>query len=339
MPTDKDLFTEEQSMASMSFGDHIEELRTRLILALTGLVVGVILTFIPPLNLGKRIMTKMEEPATAALKEFYTDQANKRATEAQEQKQVSPTFQAIIPAEVFFKELGKLAPGLKLPKSEDLASKKLTLPIQYEQASIIQLVDSGSRPVNALVSLAPLETMTIFFMVCLVAGLVIASPWVFYQLWAFIAAGLYRHERHYVHKFLPFSLGLFLAGVFLCFFGVLPITLSFLLEFNVWLGIEPTLRLSDWMSFASILPLIFGLCFQTPLVMFFLSLIGVFSVDDYRSKRKMAILIIVVAGAVLTPGQDPFSQCLLAVPMIILYELGILLVARSNITTPTRFAD
>jgi len=339
MPTDKDLFNEEQSMVSMSFGEHIEELRTRLILALTGLVVGVLVTFIPPLNLGKRIMTKMEEPATAALKEFYTDQANKRATEAKEQKLLSSNFQAIIPADAFFKELGKLAPGLKLPNNEGLAGKSLSFPIQYEQASIIQLVDSGSRPINALVSLAPLETMTIFFMVCLVAGLVIASPWVFYQLWAFIAAGLYRHERHYVTKFLPFSLGLFLTGVFLCFFGVLPVTLSFLLEFNVWLGIEPTLRLSDWMSFATILPLIFGVCFQTPLIMLFLSLIGIFTVDDYRSKRKMAILIIFVAGAVLTPGQDPFSQLLLSIPVIILYELGILLVARSKLSVPSRFAD
>ncbi len=118
------------------------------------------------------------------------------------------------------------------------------------------------RPSNALISLAPLETMTIFFMVCLVAGLVIASPWVFYQLWAFIAAGLYRHERHYVTKFLPFSLGLFLSGVFLCFFSVLPVTLSFLLDFNVWLGIEPTLRLADWMSFATILPLVFRSAFR-----------------------------------------------------------------------------
>ena len=145
---------------------------------------------------------------------------------------------------------------------------------------------------SELVSLAPLETMTIFFMVCLVTGLVMASPWVFYQAWAFVAAGLYRHERHYVKKFLPFSLGLFLAGVFLCFFGVLPITLRFLLEFNVWLGIEPTLRLSEWMSFATILPLVFGLAFQTPLVMLFLERIGIFTVDDFRAKRKIAILII-----------------------------------------------
>ena len=187
-----------------------------------------------------------------------------------------------------------------------------------------------SEPKSALISLAPLETMTIFFMVCLVAGLVLASPWVFYQVWAFIAAGLYRHERHYVTKFLPMSLGLFLLGVFLCFFGVLPITLSFLLEFNVWLGIEPKLRLADWMSFASILPLVFGVCFQTPLVMLFLERIGIFTADDYRAKRRIAILIIFIAGAVLTPGQDPFSMCMLAIPMLFLYELGILLVQNGD---------
>ena len=110
----------------------------------------------------------------------------------------------------------------------------------------------------------------IYFGVCMVTGLVIASPWVFYQIWAFIAAGLYRHERHYVKKFIPFSLGLFLGGGFLCFFFVLPYTLQFLLEFNVWLGIEPTLRISEWISFATILPLVFGVCFQTPLVMMLL---------------------------------------------------------------------
>jgi sec-independent protein translocase protein TatC len=183
---------------------------------------------------------------------------------------------------------------------------------------------------DALISLSPLETMTIFFMVCLVAGLVIASPFVFYQAWAFVAAGLYRHERHYVKKFLPMSLGLFLTGVFLCFFVVLPVTLSFLLEFNVWLGVEPKLRLADWMSFATLLPLIFGVCFQTPLVMLFLERIGVFTVEDYKAKRKIAILVMVIAGAVLTPTQDPFSMCLLAGPMIILYELGILLIGRQR---------
>jgi sec-independent protein translocase protein TatC len=330
MPTDKDLFEEEQQMVTMSFGDHIEELRARLILALMGLAVGVVVTFIPGLNLGKRIMSKMEEPAQQALTRFYADQAARRAEEAKAAAAVSSPTLAYIPAEAFFAEIRKLAPRLELPSPEQLKDKKIELPMQYSQEGMIKIINEGSRPANALVSLAPLETMTIFFMVCVVAGLVLASPWVFYQIWAFIAAGLYRHERHYVTKFLPFSLGLFLAGVLLCFFGVLPITLSFLLEFNVWLGIEPTLRLADWMSFATILPLVFGACFQTPLIMLFLSLIGIFTAADYRSKFRIAILIIVVAGAVLTPGQDPFSQCLLAIPMILLYGLGILLVSSNE---------
>ena len=167
-------------------------------------------------------------------------------------------------------------------------------------------------------------------MVCLVAGLVLASPWVFYQIWAFVAAGLYRHERHYVTKYLPFSLGLFLAGVFLCFFFVLPITLKFLLQFNVWLGVAPTLRLTDWMGFATILPLVFGISFQTPLVMLFLERIHIFTVQDFRAKRKMAILVITITAAVITPGQDPFSMVLLAIPMILLYELGILMIVSSH---------
>ena len=167
-------------------------------------------------------------------------------------------------------------------------------------------------------------------MVCLVTGLVLVSPWVFYQGWAFVAAGLYRHERHYVQKYLPISIGLFLTGVFLCFGFVLPITLGFLLEFNVWLGVAPTLRLSEWMSFATILPLVFGIAFQTPLIMLFLERIGIFTAADFRAKRKISILIITFAAAILTPGQDPFSMTLLAVPMILLYELGILLVGHNK---------
>ncbi len=192
---------------------------------------------------------------------------------------------------------------------------------------------------QSLVSLAPLETLTIFFMVGLVSGLVVASPWVFYQGWAFVAAGLYRHERRYVKQYLPFSLGLFLSGVFLCFLFVLPVTLKFLLQFNVWLGVAPTLRLSEWMGFATILPLIFGVSFQTPLVMLFLERIGILTVEDFRSKRKIAILVITSPRHVLTPGQDPFSMLLLACPMILLYELGILLIGYNKAGTSDRVPD
>jgi sec-independent protein translocase protein TatC len=334
MTSDKDLFSEEQEMVAMSFGEHIEELRARRILALFGLMAGVLLTVIPPLNLGQRVMTKMGEPAKGALKSFYAERARVRAEEAKKKAALTTPIEAVIPAADFIAELRRIAPKLDLPSPNLWKDQSVKFPIRLGEDAMILTIAHSAEQRDALVSLAPLETMTIFFMVCLVSGLVVASPWVFYQAWAFVAAGLYRHERHYVTKFLPMSLGLFLTGVFLCFFGVLPITLSFLLEFNVWLGIEPTLRLADWMSFATILPLVFGLCFQTPLIMLFLERIGVFTVEDYRAKRKIAILIIVIAGAVLTPGQDPFSQCLLAGPMIILYELGIVLVSRQKERVP-----
>src|SRR5262249_49579469 len=243
------------------------------------------------------------------------------------EKAVSPHLQAVVEADAFVSELRRIAPRLELPQADSLKGQSFVMPVQFVSTGIIDVVRESTVQIDqSLVSLAPLETLTIFFMVCLVAGLVLASPWVFYQIWAFVAAGLYRHERSYVTKYLPFSLGLFLSGVFLCFLFVLPITLKFLLQFNVWLGVAPTLRLSDWMGFATILPLVFGLSFQTPLVMLFLERINIFTVQDFRAKRRMAILIITIVAAVITPGQDPFSMVLLAVPMILLYELGILLI-------------
>ncbi len=331
MPNDRDLFAEEQQMVTMSFGDHIEELRVRLILALLGLFVGVLVAFVPPLDIGWRIMKSMEAPAKQALDAFYKAEYDKKTAEAENARAESPQLEASISAQAFAEAIRKIAPGVAMPAADTLEGQTVNFPVKFLSSGLIRVVQNSTVQIDqSLVTLAPLEAMTIFFMVCLVSGLVIASPWVFYQVWAFVAAGLYRHERAYVQKYLPFSLGLFLAGVALCFFVVLPVTLTFLLQFNLWLGVAPTLRLSEWMGFATLLPLIFGLAFQTPLVMLFLERIGVFTAADYRSKRKMAILVMTIAAAVLTPGQDPFSMLLLACPMIVLYELGIILIRRNN---------
>jgi sec-independent protein translocase protein TatC len=276
-------------------------------------------------------MKSMERPAKVALDEFYRAEYEKKAKQAQVDETVTPLLQATVEAGSFITELKKIAPKLELPQSEAVKGQTLILPLRFSAAGMIETVQSSTVQIDqSLVSLAPLETLTIFFMVGLVSGLVVASPWVFYQGWAFVAAGLYRHERRYVKQYLPFSLGLFLTGVFLCFLFVLPVTLKFLLQFNVWLGVAPTLRLSEWMGFATILPLIFGLSFQTPLIMLFVERIGILTIDDFRAKRKIAILVITVAAAVLTPGQDPFSMLLLACPMIVLYEIGILLIGHNK---------
>ena len=174
---------------------------------------------------------------------FTSEEYDKKAKQAEVEKDDDARrFRPSSTPDTFVAELKKIAPKLELPEAETLKDKRSSCRSSFSRPDMIKAVEGSTVQIDqSLVSLAPLETLTIFFMVCLVSGLVLASPWVFYQIWAFVAAGLYRHERRYVKKYLPFSLGLFLAGVFLCFFFVLPITLTFLLQFNVWLGVAPTL--------------------------------------------------------------------------------------------------
>lgn len=179
-------------------------------------------------------------------------------------------------------------------------------------------------PMMRPVTLNAQEAFMIYMKASIVTGIVLSSPWVFYQLWSFVAAGLYPHEKRYVHIFLPFSLGLFLAGASLAFFFVFEPVLDFLFSFNRWLNIDPTPRISEWLSFVLMLPLGFGISFQLPLVMLFAERIGIISVATYLSKWRIAIFAIFVIAAVLTPA-DPWSMVLMAIPLTVLYYLGVLL--------------
>jgi len=116
--------------------------------------------------------------------------------------------------------------------------------------------------------------------------------------------------------------GLFLAGVALAFFFVFDFVLDYLLQFNAWLGLDPDPRISEWLGFVLILPIGFGLGFQLPLVMLFLERIGIFNVEAYASQWRIAILVIVIVSAVLTPA-DPYSMLFLAVPLCLLYFGGL----------------
>ena len=146
MPTDRDLFAEEQPMVAMSFGDHIEELRARLILALLGLMVGVVLTFIPPLNLGKRVMTKMQEPAQGALNAFYTDRAEARAEEAEKAEASTPVVRGDHPR----RDLRRRAdagspPSSTCPRPSSSRTRSITLPFQYDESGMIKTVAGDRR--------------------------------------------------------------------------------------------------------------------------------------------------------------------------------------------------
>ncbi len=168
------------------------------------------------------------------------------------------------------------------------------------------------------------EMFTIWLKACLVVGTIISSPWVFYQIWSFVAAGLYPHEKKYVHLFLPFSLGLFLLGAATAYLFVFKPVLGFLLTFNSSLGVDPDPRISEWLGFVLLMPLGFGISFQLPLVMLFLERIGVFNIRAYMEKWRVAVLVIFIISAILTPA-DPYSILFMALPLTFLYFGGVLL--------------
>jgi sec-independent protein translocase protein TatC len=210
--------------------------------------------------------------------------------------------------------------------TEGLAVYQLYSPLDV--SGVAGIGQELTRP-RTLTTLSVQEALVVYFKVCLVSGLVIGSPWVFWQIWSFVAAGLYPHEKKLVHVYLPMSLGLFLAGVILCQFLVMPQAVSAMLWFNEWLGMTPDLRLNEWLSFAIWMPVVFGISFQTPLVMFFMGKLGIVDVDWFKGKRKYAWFAMCVFAAVITPSPDAITMLLLAIPMCLLYEMGIWMIKMS----------
>ena len=173
-------------------------------------------------------------------------------------------------------------------------------------------------------TLSAQEAFMIWLKAAFIAGALVASPYIFWQIWNFVAAGLYPHEKKYVHIYLPFSLILFMAGAALAFNFVFGPVLDFLFGFNDKLNIDPDPRISEWLGFVLFLPLGFGISFQLPLVMLFLHRIGLFTTQVYLSRIRIAILVIFVISMLLTPA-DPISMLLMALPLTALYFFGVAL--------------
>ncbi len=253
-------------------------------------------------------------------------------------------------------------------------------------------------------TLAPAEAFLTYIKVCLIWGAILAGPYSLYQIWRFIAPGLYNNEQKYFRRYFPFSVGLFLLGVVFFFIVIAPMCLTFFLGFgadqfpvpdwgpalpNIWSvddegdtdddapapgpvvipvletdpedplpgtlwinksdrrvrffdgkevrALEPSpkaflsaeLRLGYYMTFVSWLSLVFGVGFQMPIVVLVLARSGVAPLSKMKATRKYIILILLVSAAILTPP-DVISQVALAVPMYMLFELGLLLAARGQ---------
>ncbi len=341
---DEDLFKN----TTMTFGEHLEELRVCLFRSLVGLVLG----FAVGLWFGNAVVRLIQEPLTDSLESYYGKQADDRlkaridglqATEgeATEEGGAAPLPEHLKRYEDLIKEDRLLFDEVYVQPRDILAQLHNAYPESFEGVEIPRddseknLRKSDLMPIYIWHSIAEddriktkslnaHEAFMIWIKASLLVGFLIASPWIFYQIWSFVAAGLYPQEKSFVHVFLPFSIALFLAGAALAFFMVIPVVLDFLFKFNSALGIDPDPRISEWLGFVLMLPLGFGISFQLPLVMLFLQRIGVFSVEIYIAKWRIAILVISVLSMFLTPA-DPTSMLLMAVPLTILYFGGIIL--------------
>jgi sec-independent protein translocase protein TatC len=172
--------------------------------------------------------------------------------------------------------------------------------------------------------LSPADPFMVALRLAIAAGVVIALPVALYHLWAFISPILLPSERKTVLSALYLATFLFLAGAALAYFGVLPITLQFFTKFEPG-SLEQNLTIDKFLAYLMKLVLGFGLAFETPVVMLILGVLGIVSSEMLVRVRRFAIVIIFIVGAALTPP-DVFSQTLMAVPLLILYEVSIWLV-------------
>lgn len=163
--------------------------------------------------------------------------------------------------------------------------------------------------------------LTVYLEIGFFGGLIIALPYLLYQLWGFIAPGLMKHERKYIVPLLFYSTSLFLGGVAFAYYTVLPFTIRFLISLTPS-DITPGIAIDYYIGFAIRLMFLFGMVFELPVLSFFLGKIGIINTRLMRTYRRHSIVFIFVVAAVLTPP-DPFTQLLLGVPLILLYEISI----------------
>ena len=158
---------------------------------------------------------------------------------------------------------------------------------------------------------------------CFITAVFFAYPVVIYQVWRFVSVGLYKKEKRYLILFLPVSYAAFVMGGIFGYFLLIPFGLQFLISI-LGPGVQPIITMQQYVSFVFMLTVALGLVFQLPLLMFLLSKIGIITPDKFIKWRRYAILAIFIIAAVVTPP-DPFTQLMTAAPMLLLYELGILI--------------
>ena len=168
------------------------------------------------------------------------------------------------------------------------------------------------------------EPLMVYLRVALYGGIFVAAPWVLLQLWLFVAPGLYKREKKVVIPFLAIGTLLFYGGAAFCYFLVMPAAFPAMAAIASDAALRPMLTMSETLSLVLAMLLGFGIVFEMPVVIAFLSMIGLVSPETLAKHRRVAIIVNVTVAAIITPTGDPLNLAMMAVPMIVFYELGVI---------------
>jgi Twin arginine targeting (Tat) protein translocase TatC len=329
---DDDFFQETR----MSFGDHLEELRTRMWRALKGLCLCLFIGFIldgigdraglPWLGIGKPMLKVITEPVEEQVKQFYHERNERIRGEVATALVDDKRNKAVeVRTKVPVQPLLDTFDGLKLKNPEQTHIEFVELVPAADVSYGAQEGEYVTDSKKYLQGMGVMEAFMVYFKMSLLCGFILACPWIFYQMWAFIGAGLYPHEKRLINVYLPWSVGLFIGGCLLCQFLVMPRAVDAMLGFYKWIDVDPDLRLNEWLSFALLMPLVFGISFQTPLIMMFLNKIGVVTYQTHKATWRYAMFGLAVGTALLCPSTDVVSWLSLFIPTFGLYLIGVLI--------------
>jgi sec-independent protein translocase protein TatC len=176
---------------------------------------------------------------------------------------------------------------------------------------------------QALTYLNPTEPFNMSMKIALLTGLFLASPWVLWQVWQFISPGLYRHEKKYVLPFMFSTVALFIAGGWFGYRIVYPAALNFLIDYGKNAHLQPMITINEYTDLFLTIIAGMGLIFELPILVFFLSLMGIVSAGWMWRNFRYSILVIFIIAAIITPTTDIMNMCIFAAPMVALYALSI----------------
>ncbi|MEM7205651.1 MAG: twin-arginine translocase subunit TatC [Planctomycetota bacterium] len=306
---------DEEPLQRMSFGDHLEELRRRVSRALVA--IGVCMLVMVPFK--DAVSAVYLAPYRSMWREGFTDYLTK--------------FDAEIEAMGGREGLGSdLRGGLYRERVEFLdAHREAILDGSFPFREFGDKIrgSGGYQVPYYLVALGGIEDFWTFMTATFLFSLIVASPIVLYQLWAFIGAGLYRQERRTVMMYLPGAIGLLASGVAFGYYLVVPYGLHFLVKLMNFGYVQPMFSVSSYFGLLFMMTAALGVAFQLPMVMLALNKVGLVSHRTFRRNWRYVLLGMFVVSAFVTPP-DPFTQVMMAVPMIGLYGLGLALTLRAE---------